>query len=200
MLRSVAPDEVPALAPALREVYAEAFAQPPYRTPPAAADAWVAALPVHAARPGFRMVVAELAGRLAGFAYGYATSAGQWWHDAIAAALGPHARAAWLDDAFEVVELAVHPAFQGEGVGGAVHDALLDALPHPTAILSTLDADTPAVRLYEKRGWRTLMDGFRFEGDPRAFLILGQRLAAPVRAAYDEGRTYCPVPAAPTNA
>jgi ribosomal protein S18 acetylase RimI-like enzyme len=127
----------------------------------------------HAKRSGFRAFGAFDGERLVGFSEGYAGEPGQWWHDSVAARLPPGQRARWLDGAYELVELHVHPDYQGRGLGGRLHDLLLRDLPHRTAMLSTRRADTPAMALYRKRGWVVVIDEMLFPGNPIPFRILG---------------------------
>lgn len=112
----------------------------------------------HPARDGFRITVAHEHERIAGFAYGYTGRAGQWWTDRMRAEIAPHLYDEWFDGHFEFVELAVHPEFQRQGLGTALHDALLDGLPHDRALLTTWQDDRPARRLYVRRGWRPLAE------------------------------------------
>jgi GNAT superfamily N-acetyltransferase len=125
-------------------------------------------LPRHSERDGFRLAVARQDGEAVGFGYGYTSAPGQWWHDRVVEALGEPARAA-LPGAFELVTLAVLGDRQGRGIGGALHDRLVDGVER--AALSTLDGDTPARALYLRRGWRTL-GRMRFSPAGRHLLIL----------------------------
>jgi ribosomal protein S18 acetylase RimI-like enzyme len=127
----------------------------------------------HAERAGFRAFGAFDGHRLVGFSEGYSSAPGQWWHDSVAARLPPNRRKRWLDGAFELVELHVHPEHQGRGLGGRLHDLLLQDVPHRTAMLSTRRADTPAMALYRKRGWVAVIDEMLFPGNPIPFQILG---------------------------
>ena len=161
------------------DVYREAFGESPYFE----GDAEVArfaeqALPRHEAHAGFRCVIAREEGAVVGFAYGYTGAPGQWWHDWVVAQLDPAVAAAWASDAFELVELAVRPAAQGRGTGGRLHDAVLAGLPHRTAMLSTRDEDTPARRLYRRRGWVPLREALRPAPDGPPVLLMGLRLPA----------------------
>lgn len=177
-------DEVGAAAVAavrgeLAAVYRAAFAPPLYQTSEEdTARFGVEILRRHAGRAGFRCCVArEAPGEaVVGFAYGYTSAPGQWWHDLVARALGPDLAARWLAGAFEFVELAVTPAARGRGLSGRLHDALLAGLPHRTAVLSTRDAETPAVHLYRGRGWTPLLTGYRFPGGEDPWLVLGRAL------------------------
>ncbi len=167
------------LAPEIGRVYKAAFGVPPN----SATDEEVAlfldrGLPRHSYRAGFRCCVATLpGGELVGFAYGYTGEFGQYWTDKVAGGLDDATVEAWMPGHFEFVELAVSPEYQGRGVGGNLHDALLEGLPHSRAMLSTVEADTPARRMYLRRGWVELLRGFRFSPDGPPFVIMGLDLA-----------------------
>jgi ribosomal protein S18 acetylase RimI-like enzyme len=135
-------------------------------------------IPRHAGRDGFRFLGAFGPGdRLVGFVYGYTGAPGQWWYDRVAAALGPAARAEWLEPPhFELTELAVDPAHQGSGIGSRLHDAVLDGLPHDRALLSALADNGRVIRFYEHRGWHVLLPELRFEQGRPLFAILGKEL------------------------
>lgn len=161
------------------EVYRAAFGESPYFEGEAEVARFAQeALPRHAVHAGFRCVVARDEGAVVGFAYGYTSAAGQWWHDWVLAQLDPSVAAEWMTDAFELVELAVRPAAQGRGTGGRLHDAVLAGLPHRTALLSTRDEDTPARRLYRRRGWVPLREAARPAPDGPPVLFMGLRLPA----------------------
>ncbi|HEX7352188.1 GNAT family N-acetyltransferase [Brachybacterium sp.] len=126
----------------------------------------------HRSRADFRLVTAEAGEELLGFGWGYTGERGQWWADRVAAALGPDAEQ-WVGAHFEFVELAVRPARQGQGLGGQLHAALMNGLPHQRALLQT-DADPLADghRLYRARGWEVLGEL------PAGKVVMGKRLAA----------------------
>ncbi|GGJ85348.1 acetyltransferase [Pilimelia anulata] len=140
----------------------------------------------HAHRPGFR-AVASLAsdGHLVGFGYGYLSGPGQWWHDQVCAAL-PRPERGWLVESFELVELHVHPAAQGHGLGAAQLRALLNLASGRAVLLSTPEADeatSRAWRLYRRFEFVDVLRGFRFPGDERPFGILGRPLPLPAAPA-----------------
>lgn len=107
------------------------------------------------AREGYRLTVALDSDRVVGFAWGYRGERGQHWPDLVARTL-PELPAEWVRDHFELVELAVDPGARREGIGGALHDALLDGLTGRALLGTTLLPDDPALRLYKSRGWSTL--------------------------------------------
>lgn len=174
LLESANPDE--AIRTQVAKVYAAAFGAPEYASAGMDADAFRdEQLPRHAQRVGFRLVLARTAtGLVVGFAYGYTGGPGQWWTERIKERIPAELAAMWLDGHFEFVELGVAPEAQRYGIGGALHDTLLDGLPHDRALLTTWMDDTlPARRLYRRKGWQELA---RIEDDS---LLLGLRLPHP---------------------
>ena len=143
----------------------------------------------HTSYPGFKAFVVErrgalpvLAGPVQGFAYGFHGAPGQWWHDVVYRALRdlegePHARA-WLEDAFEVAELHVHPDCQGRGLGRTLLNALCEGRQERTVVLSTLDRrpDTPARTLYRSVGMTDLLTEFEFPGGGPPYAVMGGTL------------------------
>jgi ribosomal protein S18 acetylase RimI-like enzyme len=132
-------------------------------------------LPRHLAREGFRFVVAEDdEGRLAGLAYGYLGGPGQWWHDLVATAMLEEQRERWLAPGhFEFVELAVRPDLRRRGIGVELHDRLLEGLADRPAVLSTQLDNTPALSLYRRRGWETVVREIDF-GTGELYCVLGR--------------------------
>lgn len=79
----------------------------------------------------------------------------------------------WLTDCFEFAEIAVDPKAQGQGIGGRLHDCLLADLSHRTAILSTSQEGTAALRLFRKRGWKTPRSDDVYPDGGRPCLLMG---------------------------
>lgn len=170
-----APDDLLAHLDGVLEVYAEAMDYPADLV--AARRGFVAA---HAHYRGFR-AVATLANddRVLGFAYGYLSSPGQWWHDQVSAELDDTAARRWLSDCFELVELHVRPEAQGRGLGAGQLSALLEGATESTVLLSTPEApvaESRAWRLYRRSGFADVLRHFRFPGDERPFAVLGRTL------------------------
>lgn len=164
-------------------VYSTAFAPPPYSKTASDMIGFSDAFGRHLEREGFRFFAAlrsgaipSAPGEMVGFVYGYTSRPGQWWHDTIAHKLDPEQISYWLSDAFEFVELAVDPEAQGQGIGGKLHDSILAGLPHRTAMLSTLQVETTGLKLYQKRGWQTLMEHFHFATTLQPYRIMGRAL------------------------
>ena len=191
--RELGPGEFRSSIRELVAVYAAAMS-PPDRT----LSGREAIMERHAASPGFRGLVAEAGGQLAGFTYGFHGETGQWWHDMVAAALATRTDAAvsaagsvtpggWLDDSFEVAELHVLPRWQGNGIGRSLLLTVADGRPERTAVLSTADAPTRARRLYRAVGFTDLLTDFRFSGAEPPYAVMGALL--PLAAAVTVPRS-----------
>ena len=141
----------------------------------------------HARYPAFRGLVAVTGddglgadGTIVGIGYGFRGLSGQWWHDMVAAAItaasGRDTARAWMDDSFEVGELHVHPDHQGQGIGRHLLLGLTSGRPERTAVLSTLDAESRARRLYRSVGFTDLLTAFRFPGGGELYAVMGAPL------------------------
>lgn len=152
------PAAVRGLSEELECVYRAAFGAPEYGEGEEEVRRFVEEqLPQHLTREGFRLATAAVDGALVGFAYGYTGQRGQWWTDKVASLAPAEIVQTWVGGHFELVELAVDPAVQGQGIGARLHDRLLDGLPHDRALLSTYREDRPAPRLYRRLGWQLLV-------------------------------------------
>jgi ribosomal protein S18 acetylase RimI-like enzyme len=120
---------------------------------------------------------------LAGFAYGFHGSRGQWWHDVVrraaTSALGARAADGWFGDSLEIAEVHVIPGYQGRGTGLAMMLRLTAGRPERSAVLSTMDANTKARRLYRGLGFTDLLTGFEFPGTDLPYAIMGAPLPLP---------------------
>lgn len=181
---------------ALVEVYAAAM-----RVPQAQLPGRRAIMAAHAGYPAFRAFVVTAvsqggsdgsteggppgAGAIVAFGYGFHGARGQWWHDMVRSALnlaeGTAAADEWLADSFEVAELHVHPTHQRQGLGRQLLSQLADGRAERTAVLSTMDTESPARRLYRSLGFRDLLINYRFSGADAPYAVMGATL--PLRRA-----------------
>jgi ribosomal protein S18 acetylase RimI-like enzyme len=138
----------------------------------------------HALRPGWAAVAAIDAGTLVGIGYGYRSARGQWWSEEVRTGLLALGRPVEemeqvLADTFELTELHVHPAAQGDGLGARLLVALLQDRSEGRVLLSTpevAEEGNRAWRLYRRTGFGDVLRHFRFTGDPRPFAVLGRSL------------------------
>lgn len=174
------PRDALALREEILHVYQSAWEPTQFSPTPGQLSDFDAIIDRHFAQEDFRLAGAhDDAGELIGFAYGYPSVPGGWWRDMVTSSLHGDLVQRWFSDAFEFVELAVHPASQGSGVGGSLHDALLEDVPHATAVLSTQSENGTALRLYRRRGWIVIDPSFMFPNRSYAYTIMG--LPAPSR-------------------
>ena len=110
----------------------------------------------HLRYSGFRGVVAEDAGRLLGFCYGYVSAPGQWWNGEVRRAIGEQRARAVLDGALEIAELHVDPPAQHRGLGRALLYAVTDGAGERHAVLTTEATNSRARALYGSAGFTVL--------------------------------------------
>ena len=179
VVHSLSNQQVDAFRDQLVTIYRDAFTIHPYCKKEVEVVDFAQSLPRHVEREGYHGVVAleGQAKQVVGFAYGYTNTPDQFWHQEVAKAVQPWIVTEWLTGSFRLVEMAVTPKAQGRGIGGLLHDHLLRGLSHQKAVLSTMAADTNAYRMYQKRGWRVLLDDHFFPGVTRPYRILGFELS-----------------------
>jgi len=138
----------------IRDVHGRAFAASVVGTEYPATEV-AAALTAEASEPGFRLCVARRdTGQLAGFACGYIDflqRPASGWSKRLADALGQK-RYEWLDQQFGFAWFGVHPAFQGNGIGSALHDRLFAEVRCARAWLVCPAHETRLRAFYEHRG------------------------------------------------
>ncbi|MFD9904260.1 GNAT family N-acetyltransferase [Streptomyces sp. NPDC059063] len=141
----------------LRAVHAAAFAQEPWHSTPADADAYLDRLAGDVTRPGFTGAVALDGERVLGFATAWTSTTplpDNRGYPRVTAALGTERTTAWLCGGREVDELAVTPAAHGRGLGRTLLEAVTRAAPEGRCwLLTSVKADA-TVRFYERLGWR----------------------------------------------
>ncbi|HEX6122164.1 MAG TPA: GNAT family N-acetyltransferase [Ktedonobacterales bacterium] len=175
-----------ARADELRAIYRAAFAAPPYHEDEQGAAIIFQALLDHTHKPGFRCFGAEPTGGgpLLGVVYGYQGVQDDWWRERVAAALPPATADLWLGDCFEYAGFAVAPSAQRQGVGARLHDALLAGLPQRAAVLSTIQAESPALAFYRAHGWITLREQYAFAPAGPPWRLMGLPCRCPPRGQW----------------
>jgi ribosomal protein S18 acetylase RimI-like enzyme len=175
VVRELAVQEAQMLLDQIVAIYQEAFSGSPYNKGKSEVASFARSLPDHVQREAFSFVAAfePDSARMLGFAYGYASNRGQWWHENVRSALPPYLAREWLEDSYQLTEIAVRPEAQGRGIGSELHDRLLGSVSHAKAVLSTLDAETVAYYMYQARGWVTLLENYYFTGVSQPYRIMG---------------------------
>lgn len=107
------------------EVYAEAYAEPPYLEGPAEVEDFARSWSARVVSPGFRLVLARDAGRVVGFAFGVELQPDtRWWSGALEP-LPVDMVEEWPGRTFAVIELAVLADHRQRGIGTRLHERLL---------------------------------------------------------------------------
>ena len=162
---------------AVVSVYREVFTRAPYFENEAKVQDFAKSWDAKIATPGFRFVGAfDPHAGMVGMAFGWHSYPAGKWNARLREALGADANF-WMDDCFEFGELAVKPSARGLGLGGILTEALFRSVHEKTAVLFTLQAETTALKLYERSGWETLLRDYSL-GDEKKFLLMGKRLRA----------------------
>jgi GNAT superfamily N-acetyltransferase len=134
----------------------------------------------HLACPGARAFGAYTEdGRLVGFVYGLPNDRTHWWSSVVQPYLREQGNDGWLDDSFVITELHVLPGFQKRGIGRRLITAITDTASEPRSILSAIDGETPARRLYRSLGYRDLARPVHFPSAARPYAVMGARLPLP---------------------
>ncbi|MFJ6217366.1 GNAT family N-acetyltransferase [Streptomyces sp. NPDC092296] len=130
----------------------------------------------HAEYPGVIALGALHGRRLVGFGYGMPNHRGHWWSTVIQPYLEATGNGRWLDDSFAVTELHVLPAHQGRGLGRTMISELCERSGLPRSILSAIDEETPARRLYRGLGYADLARPVLFPNTDRPYAVMGADL------------------------
>lgn len=154
------------LFPALVDLYATVYAQPPYNEGPEQTARFRDGLPAESRRPGFTLIAAEDTTGLVGAAHGWTMPAGMWWR---CADQEPPAQLRDVDK-LAVMEWIVRPDRRGQGVGAELMRRLLADRPEPWATLAA-NPQAPAHGMYLRNGWRRVA-GSRLDWGPRMDLLV----------------------------
>ncbi|MEV6398634.1 GNAT family N-acetyltransferase [Streptomyces sp. NPDC051907] len=131
----------------------------------------------HLMDPGARALGATTeSGRLVGFVYGMPNDRTHWWSTVVEPYLRGNGADSWLDDAFVITELHVHPDFQGRGIGRTLITKITDEADQPRSILSAIDVESPARGLYRTLGYQDLARQVMFPSAPSPYAVMGAPL------------------------
>jgi ribosomal protein S18 acetylase RimI-like enzyme len=106
-------------------------------------------------RPGFRLTTARAGdGDYVGFGYGHLLPAGTSWWDGLDEPLPAEMTRETGQRTFAVIDYGVVPAWQGKGIGRAIHDELLGGSGAERATLTVRPTATATLAIYRHWGWR----------------------------------------------
>ena len=115
-------------------------------------------------------------GRLVGFVYGMPNDRTQWWSTVVHPYLREDGLDHWLSGSFVITELHVHPRWQQLGLGRRLITEITDTATEERSLLSAIDTDSPARRLYHHLGYRDLARRVIFPGAASPYAVMGARL------------------------
>jgi ribosomal protein S18 acetylase RimI-like enzyme len=128
----------------------------------------------HLGFPGVRALGALApGGRLAGFVYGMPNHRTHWWSTVVEPYLRRTGTDDWLDDSFTITELHVHPDYQCRGIGRTLITAITDEAAQPRSILSAIDTESRARRLYRALGYTDLARPVHFPSATSPYAVMG---------------------------
>lgn len=131
----------------------------------------------HRSYNGYRgLVMYSDKDEVVGFAYGYTSLPGQYYHELLSKEFDSKEYQKWLNNCFEFVELAVHPRFRKMGLGKELVTQLLEGAPNKTAILTTQSDNEPARALYGSLNWTLLKKTFYPHDLNHPYVIMGKEL------------------------
>lgn len=187
-IRRLNPGEYSLLVPELVDIYIAAM-----QYNPSLRDQRIRVWRSEVRWPGFTAIAAISAEQVVGVAYGFLGSRDRWWDRQLQRSMRGSGgitkeHEAILKSYFEVAEIHVLPARQGEGIGATLLTELLRLVPAEWALLSTPEVPgeaNNAFSLYRKYGFADIARGFLYPGDDRPFAILGRPL--PLQATTTPG-------------
>src|SRR5262249_1685402 len=136
------------LTDAMRDLYAEVYAEPPYREGEEHVNRFVEHFTDEVNRAGFSLAVTIDDHLLVGAAYGWTRAPGGWFSSPTSE---PPAEVRDVPK-FAVMEWMVRKRYRGSGIGRHLLDLVLADRPEPFAVLASNPA-APARQIYERLGW-----------------------------------------------
>lgn len=149
-------------------IYAEVYAEPPYREGPAEVRDFAGSWPKRASRPGFRLVLATATSTPVGFSFGYRLPADTGWWEGQLDPLPQQVTREYEGRTFAVIELAVLAPYRRHGIGRALHQTLLgDRSEERVTLLTRPEPEAhPAQAAYASWSYRPLGRLRPFPGAP----------------------------------
>ncbi|WP_370218913.1 GNAT family N-acetyltransferase [Kitasatospora sp. GAS1066B] len=148
----------------LREVYAEAFAEPPYHEGPAEVERAFRRFRSQVRRRGFRAAVAFDGDTVVGMAYGYPLPPSTGWWDTLTEPAPEELRREDGQRTFGLFELAVRPAWRRQGIASRMHRLLVDGLGNRRVMLNSHWEAIAAQAAYRAWGYRRVGSTIPWEG------------------------------------
>lgn len=168
------PDEAVARADQLAELYGAAMG---YAAEPVGRWAEVLRGTAHAYAGATVLTAEDSSGEILGFLYGFDVNRENWWPREVAGTLTERGHGEWLEDAFELMDLQVHPRAQGRGIGSGLLRRQCAEMPHARMLLATHPAGR-ARHLYRRLGFVDLAPDFVYAGTTERAALMGWQAQA----------------------
>ncbi|MGI5148632.1 GNAT family N-acetyltransferase [Plantactinospora sp. CA-294935] len=153
------------IVPALDELYAEVYAEPPYHEGLEEVRAFQDRLADHRHEPGFRLASMWQGDQLIGFLYGFRLEVdAPLWDSLLIRSAGERAESPPLQLTAYVSELLVRAGFRRQGVARRLHDAFMSERPESQVALLAHPEAGPAQAAYAAWGWKRVGYGRPFPG------------------------------------
>ncbi|WP_371484803.1 GNAT family N-acetyltransferase [Kitasatospora sp. NBC_00315] len=161
----------------LKEVFAQAFAEPPYGEGPADVDRAFRRFRSHTRKAGFLAAVAfGPGGQVVGMAFGYPLTATTRWWDTLTEAVPDDVRTEDGKRTFGLFELAVRPAWRRRGIATRLHTVLTEAVTNDRVMLNSRPEATAAQAAYRAWGYHCAGTAIPWDGAaPHHVLLLELR-------------------------
>ncbi|OIK24738.1 GNAT family N-acetyltransferase [Streptomyces malaysiense] len=156
-------------------VYAEAFAEPPYRETEDDVAATFRRFRSQTRKPTFRAALAHTTdGTPVGMAYGYSLGPQTGWWDALTQPVPDDMRREDGRRTFGLMELAVRPVRRRHGIAHRLHDTLLNGITAERVLLDVHTASEAALAAYRSWGYRKVGETRPWDGaDLHDVMMLG---------------------------
>ncbi|MBV9012171.1 MAG: GNAT family N-acetyltransferase [Pseudonocardiales bacterium] len=113
---------------AVRDLYAEIYAEPPYHEGPAEVKDFASGWHHTIDQRNFRLVIARRAGEPIGFAFGFPLRTGTTWWNGALTPLSDEITTEYPGRTFAIIELAVRRPYRQQGIGRQLHTYLTAGL------------------------------------------------------------------------
>jgi ribosomal protein S18 acetylase RimI-like enzyme len=135
-------------------LYAEIYAEPPYREDPEDVTQFIHRWESWSKVPGFKLTLAHVDNLVVGFSFGVPLSPDTGWWSGLLEPASEDLVREYPGRTFAVIELAVLAPYRRRGIGESLHRALLERRPEErVTLLSRADA-APARFAYSKWGYQ----------------------------------------------
>lgn len=180
----------------LAELYAEVYAEPPYRWGEEHAELFTERFETQRSQPGFSLVEARHGGLLVGIAFGVTLQPTSPWWQNLLTPLPDAVTHEYPNRTFALVELLVRKPHRRRHAAHTMHDMILKDRTEERATLTVLPAAAAAQAAYSAWGWRKLAQKRNpLPGSPE-FDVLLKGLHQPLH----RRRSFRGLPAAETKA